>query len=373
VVVLVLAGVLTRSVISLNDVDSGFDDRGLISFSVALPEASYQRPEQIAAFRDRVLEQLDRVPGVRARAVSSALPVGVAQPAVVSPAGSVSPTDYRPAAIHAVTADYATTLAVAVTAGRFFDPTDAPHTRVAVLNATLARSLWPDGDVVGRSISLVGESAPLTIVGVVGDVRQAGPQRPAAPAIYRLLSQTEQRVNNLHFLLRSDVPLARLGDGVRHAVASVDPEIPVFALRTVADSVAATTAVQRFNMLVVGVFAAFAMVLALSGLYAVLAHTVQRARRDFGIRQALGATRARIIRVVLSQALWPAVIGIGAGAIAALAASELIASLLFGVRPNDPATIVGVAAGILAASLLAVLAPAVRAARVDPATLLRHD
>jgi putative ABC transport system permease protein len=373
VVVLVLAGVLARSVIALNEVDTGLDDRGVISFSVALPEVSYRRPDQIAAFRDRVLEQLDRVPGVGERAVSSALPVGAAQPAVVLPEGSVSPTDYRPAAIYSVTEDFATTLAMRVTAGRFFDKTDAPTARVAVLNATLARSLWPAGDVVGRSISLVGEAAPLTIVGVVGDVRQGGPQRPAAPAIYRLLSQTDQRVSNLHFVVHSDLPLARLGDGLRRAVAGVDPEIPVFALRTLTDSIAATMAVQRFNMLVVGVFAAFAIVLALSGLYAVLAHAVERARRDFGIRQALGATRARIIRGVLSQAWWPAVIGIGGGVIAAMAASELIASLLFGVRPNDPATIGAVVVGILTASLIAVLAPALRAARVDPAALLRHD
>jgi len=121
------------------------------------------------------------------------------------------------------------------------------------------------------------------------------------------------------------------------------------------------------------VFAALALVLALSGLYAVLAHSVQGARRDFGIRQALGATRGRIIRVVLLHALWPAMLGIIAGVGAAMAASELIASLLFGVQPNDPTTIASVAVMILAASGGAVLMPAIRAARVDPAALLRHD
>jgi len=121
------------------------------------------------------------------------------------------------------------------------------------------------------------------------------------------------------------------------------------------------------------VFAALALVLALSGVYAVLAHSVQGARRDFGIRQALGATRVRIARVVLVQALWPAIVGIMAGVIVAMAASELIASLLFGVTPNDPATILSVAVMILAASAGAVLIPALRAARVDPAALLRHD
>ena len=373
VVVVALAGFLARSVMSLNAVEIGLNDRGVIAFSVALPPSAYPRPDRIAAFRDGVVDQLERIPGVRGVAVSSALPVGETIPGVVLPTGSASPAEYRPAAVYAVTADFARTIGIAVKAGRFFEDIDRAGTPAAVLNETLARTMWPNDNPIGRSVSLLGQSQPMTIVGVVGDVRQGGPLRPAAPAFYQLLSQSSQATRTQHFVIRSNIPLSRLGDDVRRAVSNVDPEIPVFALRTLSDSIASTMAVQRFNMLVVGVFAALALVLALSGVYAVLAHSVQGARRNFGIRQALGATRVRIARVVLVQALWPAIVGIMAGVIVAMAASELIASLLFGVTPNDPATILSVAVMILAASAGAVLIPALRAARVDPAALLRHD
>jgi predicted permease len=373
VVVLALAGFLTRSVMSLDGVDTGVGDRGVITFSVALPASAYSRADRVAAFRDGVLEQLGRMPGVGAVAASSALPVGDAIPGVVAPAGAVSPADYRPAAISSVTPDFARAVGLAVKGGRFFEDLDRAGTPAAVLNETLARTMWPNGDAVGRSVTLLGQARPMTIVGVVGDVRQGGPLRPAAPAFYQLMSQSSEPVRTQHFIIRTSSPVARIADDVRRAVARVDAEIPVFAMRTIGDSIASTMAVQRFNMLLVGVFASLAVILAMGGLYAVLAHSVQGARRDFGIRQALGATRARIAWVVLRQALWPAIIGVSAGAFAAMAASELIASLLFGVLPNDPLTIASVSLAILMAAAGAVLIPALRAARVDPAALVRND
>jgi putative ABC transport system permease protein len=372
VVVLTLAGFLIRSVSSLSNVESGLANRAAITFSVNLPESAYPDAERVAAFRDGVVGELDRIPGVSGVAAASALPIGDANPGVVAPAGSANPADYRPAAVYAVTPDFARTLGIAVKAGRFFEESDPSSGNAAVLNETLARILWPNGDAVGRSATLLGHDGAMTIVGIIGDVRQGGPLRPAAPAFYLLMSQS-QPVRLQHFIIRSGMPLARLSDSLRRAVASMDPAIPVFAMRTVGDSIASTMAVQRFNMLVVGVFAVLALLLALTGLYAVLAHSVHVSLRDFGIRQALGAGRVRIVGSVLAQALRPAAVGVMAGAIAATAASELIASLLFGVKPNDPATIASVAFLILIASAGAVLAPALRAARVDPARLLRHE
>ena len=174
-------------------------------------------------------------------------------------------------------------------------------------------------------------------------------------------------------MISSNMPLSRVGDDVRRAVASVDAAIPVFAVRTIGDSIANTMAAQRFNMLIVSMFAAVSLMLALTGVYAILAQSVERARREFGIRQAVGATRERIARMVLAQAMRPAFVGIIAGAIGGMTGSKLIASLLHGVQPNDPATIASSAVLILMASIAAVLAPAMRAARVDPAALLRSE
>lgn len=373
VVVLVLSAFLARSVWNLGNVATGMEARGVGMFSIALPDAAYRRADQIAAFRDQLIEKLERLPGVHGVAVSSAPPVGEAAPAVVVPAGSPSAADYRPAASYVVTASFARALGLTVKSGRFFDASDPGTTPVAVLNESLARTMWPGGDAIGREIMMLGHQRPMTVVGIVGDVRQGGPLRPAAPAVYQLMSQVDHPVRSQHFVMQSSVPPSRLGNEVRRAVASVDPAIPVFALRSLEDSVAATMAVHRFNTLVVGVFAAFAIALALSGLYAVLAHSVQRARRDFGIRQALGASRARIIGTVVSQVLWPAAIGVAAGALAAMSASELIASLLFGVQPNDLSTIAMVVVATAIACVAAVLVPASRASRSDPALLLRAE
>jgi putative ABC transport system permease protein len=160
---------------------------------------------------------------------------------------------------------------------------------------------------------------------------------------------------------------------VEAAVKGIDSDVPLFALRTGADLLNSATASQRFNVLVVGVFAVFAVLLALGGLYAVLAHAIQQTRRDFGIRLALGATAVRIVRTVASRAAVPIVAGIVTGAAIAMTASGLIASLLFGVKPDDPFTLVAATMLVLLASMVAVLIPALRAARVDLVTLLRHD
>ena len=154
VVVLALAGFLTRSVMSLNAVDIGLNDRGVIAFSVALPPSAYPRPDRIAAFRDGVVDQLERIPGVSGVAVSSALPVGETIPGVVLPTGSASPAEYRPAAVYAVTADFARTIGIAVKAGRFFEDIDRAGTPAAVLNETLARTMWPNDNPIGRPVSV---------------------------------------------------------------------------------------------------------------------------------------------------------------------------------------------------------------------------
>ena len=372
--VLVLAGVLVRSVDGLNRVDVGFVADNLSTFAVALPAARYQTAEQIAAMRVRLLQRLATVGRIEAVAISSAPPIGDAQPGVVSAGNAGGAPEYQPALVHHVTPEWGDTLHLAMRSGRFIESVDAVDrsATVAVVNESLARVLYPDGGAVGRPLSRIGAAQPLTIVGIVDDVRQGGPLRPPPPALYVPFSDHQQPVRTLHVALRTQAPGVNPSQ-IRRAVADVDAELPAFAIRSGVDLVNGAIAGHRFNMLVVGVFAMLALLVAIAGVYSVLAHAMQQSLRDFGIRQALGATSTRIVRSVLLRALAPAVIGIGVGTLVASAASGLIASLLFGVRPTDPLTLAAVALLVLILCVAAVLTPTMRALRINLVTLLRHD
>ncbi len=374
VIVLVLAGVLARSVASLNDIKPGFIASGLTTFSVALPEAGYRDRQSLINVTEEILRRLRGIPGVTEAAAASAPPIGEATPGVVFVPGVAAAPEYKPSAVHAVSAGYEEAVGLAVREGRFVVATDAASaTMAAVLNETLARTLFPDGRPLGRTFHRIGSTSPHTVVGVVEDVKQAGPQRPAVPALYLPFAQVGQPARIVNFSIRSQLPAATLARQVRAAVAGVDADLPPFALRTGTDLLSAAIATQRFNMLIVGVFAFFAVTLALGGLYAVLAHAVEHTRRDFGIRQALGATGVRLIGSVAGRAAPPIVAGIAAGSLTAIAASGLIASLLFGVKPGDPVTLAAAAGFVLTASIIAVWVPAQRATRVDLVTLLRQE
>lgn len=373
VTVLVLAGLLTRSVERLNAIDSGFSPHNLFTFSVALPAAQYSNASHSLVFADEVVRQLTNMPGVVQAAAGSALPIGSAAAAVVAPVGETPPV-YRAALLYAVTPGYAVAAGMTLRDGRFLEPADvASGARVAVINDTLARSLQPGGESIGRSVLRVGDQVPLMIVGVVSDVRQSGPLRAAAPALYLPMAQVGERPATLHFLVRSHADSTRFGARIREIVASLDATLPTFALRSGDDLVAGTTAAQRFNMLIVGVFALLATGLAVTGMYGVLSHFVQQARRDFGIRQALGATSGRIVISVIGWAMAPVLSGIVIGSLAASAASAFIASLLFEVTPNDPATFVAVAVTVVVISIASLLPTAFRASRSEIVRLLRQE
>jgi predicted permease len=371
--VLVVAGMLARSVISLNAVDAGFAPNGLLTFSVAVPATSHPTRESVLAFGDEVMRRLRAAGGVAGVAVSSAAPVGEAASGVVFKTGSAAP-DYKPSLMHVVSPGYATALGLTIRQGRFLEDSDvetAPAS--AVINESLARALFADVPPIGQTFLRIGSNRTHTVVGVVRDVKQAGPQRAAPPALYVPMAQAEQPVRTLNFVLRSRASLNATARDVRRVVAGVDATLPAFAMRSGSDLLHTTIAMQRFNVFVVTAFAIMAIVLALSGLYAVLSHAVHQTRRDTGIRMALGASGRRIVRTIVARGLLPAVAGIVIGSAGAAAGSELIRSLLFGVTPNDPATLAAAASLILLASIVAVMIPASKAARVDLVTLLRHE
>jgi putative ABC transport system permease protein len=375
VVLLVLSGLLMRTVISLNAINPGFVPENVVTFGVALPAADYPTIERVGAFVDQVLTRLSETTGVERAAVASAAPIGAAAPAVVLPVEEAGPSPrYRPTMLHSISEGYVAALRIPLYAGRFIELSDhASAPRVGVVNETLARALWVDGNAIGRQILQLGVAGPITIVGVIGDVRQSGLQSPAQPALYVPMAQSAVAIRNVTFITRSRDGLRFREENARALIQRADSALPLHTLRTGEELIGASIAGPRFNLLVLAVFASLALALAWSGIYGVLAQSVQDAQREFGIRQALGATTAGIVRMVLSAVLPPTIGGVIAGSAASAAGGSLASALLFGVRPNDPATYIAASMVVLGLSVLAAARPAYRAARGELMLLLRYE
>lgn len=374
VVVLAAAALLMRSMANLAKVDPGFDAARVLTFSVALPAARYQQPAAIDLFTREVVDRLRQLPGVTSAAAGSTSPVGAADVAVVAPGDSTpGAPPFRPAVVQLTTAGYHDTWGIRVRQGRTLEPGDlATAPLVAVVNETMARSYWPNGDVVGRQMRVVGNAQPLTIVGVIADVTQGGPASTPAPTFHVPLAQSTTRpARSLSFALRASSDTRALAAEVRRIVAESDRTLPVFALQPAVELLASSVATQRFAMLMAMALGALALVLAMSGLYAVMAYVVSQSSREYGIRIALGATRPAIVGLVTGRALQLVAAGVVFGGAAAIALSKLIASLLFGVQPGDPLTFALVALLLTGVAGAAVALPVIRAMRVDPAQCLR--
>jgi putative ABC transport system permease protein len=249
-----------------------------------------------------------------------------------------------------------------------------------VVNRTLARQVWPGGDAIGQRILMGGgatDSVWRTIVGVVGDVRHRGLDAEPRPEIYLPYAQfpagtgTPQRTFRL--VLRSEGDPVQLTGVLRAAVAELDPDLPVAEIQTMEEALGAWAAERRLTLMLVGGFALLALALGAVGVYGVMAHLVVQRTREIGIRIALGALPREILRLVLSEGAWLAGLGIAAGLAGALMATRLLASLLFGVGPTDPATFVATAAALAIVAGVASLLPALRAVRTDPMDALRSE
>jgi putative ABC transport system permease protein len=373
--VLSAAALLVRSILNLNQVNAGFDPRGVVAFSVALPPGPYPGSTQIDGFSRAVLERLREMPAVEAVAAGSTVPLGPTAVAVVAPGGARSGApQYRPAAVEAVTFEHHRAWGIAIRRGRHFSPDDDRDSQpVALVNETMARAYWPDEDAAGKTMVRVGDARPLTIVGIVADVRQGGLDRAPVPTFYVPLAQTLDPARTLTFALQTTARATMLAPMVRSVVAETDGTLPIFAIRTGEDIVRSAAAVRRFNTLILTAFAVVAVILAAVGLYALIAHLVAASTRELGIRAAMGATIFGITRLVGTRALGLSVAGIALGCLAASGVSRLLGSLLYEVEPHDPVTLGTVGFVLLVMSAVSVLTPVVRAARVDPAAALRHE
>jgi putative ABC transport system permease protein len=373
-VLLVGAGLLIRSFVRLRNVDGGFDARNVLTMKIALPPARYPQGPQMAAFYDQAVKRAAAMPGVRSAAVCSALPVRPVRfsPVLVEGQAEV-PLAARPLmAIQMVSPAYFRTLRVALRQGREFtegDKAEAPL--VAMVNETLVRRFWPHENPIGKHLLMGRMVRPTEVVGVAADVKNLS--LAAAPEAEVYLPFAQRPWASMNLILRTAGDPHNWAAAARAAVAAVDRDQPVTALKTMEEVLATSTAQQRFSVFLLGIFSTAALVLAAVGLYGAIAYSVAERTQEMGIRMALGATTGDMLRMIVGQGLALALAGLAIGTLAALALTRLMSGLLFQVSAADPASFAASALLFAAIAALASFLPARRATRVDPTEALRYE
>jgi putative ABC transport system permease protein len=373
-VLLTGAALLIQTIVRLRAVDPGFETRNILTMRIALPPARYDSDAKQMAFYNDLVRRVEALPGVRSAALAFSAPFSIfgRTPIRAIEQGAI-PLNQRPLAMFQnVTPDYFETLGIPLRRGRGFtlqDDAAAPLT--AIINEALARELWPGypngPDPVGQSIWIGASTAPVEIAGIVGDVRQKLGGEPT-PAMYRPLAQFTSAGA---FLVRTNADPLRFANAVRAQVQAIDRDQAVSAVESLEDLEDAAFGQMRLIVPLLSAFAFIAALLALTGIYGVIAYSVAQRTKEVGIRRALGAQHADILRLVLRQGLMLGIAGIVLGAAGGLALTRFLKSLLFGISPTDPATFAGVAILFLAVAVAASYIPARRATRIDPMQAMR--
>lgn len=377
VLLVVGAGLLIRSFARLTDVDPGFRPEGVLSFQVPLPESKYGEDPQQAAFTSALLERLRALPGVDAAGMISDLPLSGSEEIeglVIEGRPRPNQLSETPLAdFRQASPGYFEALGVRLIRGRTFAEGDGDKApRVAVVDETMVRTYFPGTDGIGRRFSFDGpKESWITIVGVVGNVRNSGLHVDPRPQVY--VPQAQRPTSSQYFVLRAKRDPRLLIAEARAAVAAIDRDQPVARVLPMARVVSESMAGRRFNMVLLGVFAALALVLAAVGIYGITSYSVAQRTREMGLRMALGAQPWTVLKLVLREAGSLALIGLAAGLVLAFAATRVMASLLFNTGATDPATFASVAAALALVSLFAAWVPGRRATRVDPMVAMRAD
>ncbi len=381
-VLLVAAGLLLRSFVRLQRVDLGFNPANLLTVRMALPEARYGAAAQVAAFYQELPERVRAKPGVTAAAIASHAPLagsgfnlsmfieGRPQPARVENQPMVF--------LRFVSSDYFATLGVRVARGRDFTTADRANApTVAIVNQTAVRRYWPDADPLGRRFRLDDDrEAAVEIVGVVPDVKHFGLAQSTQPEVFVPLPQAT--LMHWQWLQRSMIVLARTSGApeaaagvVRHAVWTLDDQLPLYNLRSMEQLRAESSGDERIGLALVGTFAAVAVILAAIGVYGVMAFVVGERSREIGIRLALGANPRDVRRMILRDGVWLTAAGVFIGLIGAFVLTRMMRAMLFETQPLDPMTFAAVAGATALVAMLACFVPARKATRVDPLITLR--
>jgi putative ABC transport system permease protein len=371
------AGLLINSFWRLLHTNAGFDPKGVLALDIPLSRDTYKAPEQQSAAFRQLIQQVKTVPGVRDVSVVSNVPLTdfdielsfQVEGRVPYKPGEEAVADYTVAG-----SDYFRTMNIALLRGRVFSDSDtATSPSVLVVSNSFAKYFFPNEDPIGKRIIFDGPNkTPREIVGIVDDVRRKGLDKEVQPEMYASYMQRPER--RLNLVIRSAGPDAsELTPAVRAAVKAFDAKQIIWRTQTVEDLLRTSVAPRKFNMMLLGIFAGVALVLAAVGLYGVMSYSVSWRTQEIGIRMALGANGTDVLRMVVRQGMTMTLIGLALGLAGVFALSRVMVGLLYGVSPTDPLTYTGVSIVLLIVALLACLIPARRATRVDPIVALRNE
>ena len=376
-VLLVGAGLLTRSFWRLTQVDPGFRSSGLVAVPLSISEAGYPTAAERQVFLSDVLAQLREITGVDAVAAVNRLPLGGANVFVgVEVEGEALSEDAAPSDRRVVTPGYFETMGVPVVGGRSFDARDtaAAELRATIVNQQAARRFWPELEPLGRRIRLMLRGGPgpwLTVVGVIGDVRHHGLDQAAEPEVYVPFSQAS--VSSMVALMHGPDNVDVVMPMIKERVWALNGNLPLGGITSVESVVSASVSAPRFRTLVLNAFAGLALLLSAVGIAGVISFSVAQRTRDIGIRVALGARRGEILWATLREGLLLGAIGAAVGLLGSLALSRMLEALLFEVTPTDPLTFAAVTMILLLIVCAASYFPARRATLVDPVVALRTE
>ncbi|HEV2915215.1 MAG TPA: ABC transporter permease [Pyrinomonadaceae bacterium] len=375
-VLLIGAGLLIRSFVYLLNVSPGFDTQAILTVDLPLSRSKYPTGEQQAAFVEQAIERTRQTPGVASVAAVNIVPLsGNGRQSSFTVEGRPVPPGQEPdAEVSTVTPDYFQTMGIPLRKGRVFtmrDRKDAPP--VLVVSETFARRFFPGEEAVGKRLVIDDEQPPYEIVGIVGDIRHKGLETESYPEYYLSYFQSPERQVNLMVRAAPPADPASIRTSVRNTIKQMDKDQLIWDSKTMQQLLEDSVSRQRFNMLLLGIFAALALVLAAVGIYGVMSYSVTQRTHEIGIRIALGAQTGDVLRMVVRQGMTLALVGVGLGLIAAYLVTRVMGSLLYGVTATDAVTF-GVVSVVLAGiALLACLIPARRATRVDPMVALRYE
>jgi len=370
-VLLAAAGLLIRSFLRVLDVNLGFLPDRAVALRID-PSDTYKTQEQQNAYYTEALHDVLNIPGVQGAGLTDALPLGKNRSWGLAVKGVQYTPETYPFGFPRIISDgYFRAMGIPLKAGRDFTERDTKGALpVVIINASAARNLFPGGeDPLGKVLLIDPER---TIVGVVGDVRHMALEEGSGNEFYLPIRQT-QDYGSVDLVVRSSLPVAELTSRLREALSAIEPNLPISNLRTLQTLVDRAASPRRFTVMLLAGFAGFALILASLGIYAVISYSVSQRKNEIGIRMALGASPATVRQLILSETMRLAGIGAAIGVVGALLSTRLAASLLYGVTATDPLTFAAMLAVLAAVALLAGYLPALRAARIEPVTLLRSE
>ncbi|HEX6717951.1 MAG TPA: ABC transporter permease [Pyrinomonadaceae bacterium] len=374
---LVCAGLLIKSFLQLREIDPGFNPDNVLAFRLGLPPGKYSEGEPYAqiSIYNQLIDRVKATPGVQSAAAVLSLPLGGDTfniwRGAVREGRPMTLEEQSDAQYLVVTPDYFQTLQIPLKAGRTFTDQDNLHsTPVVIVDETMARHLWPGENPIGRRFTIWRDEKGLReVVGIVGDTKSSL-DKEAGAQMYVPYAQ-DPTWDNLRLVVRTTGEPTAMAGSVREAIRSVDKGVPMYGVKTMEDVVATSAAPRRTPMLLLSAFAGVAMLLAMLGIYGVTSYYVTQRTHEIGVRMALGAQIADVLKLVLQRAMLLAVLGIAIGVAGAVAVTRYLTTLLFGVKPIDTVTFIGVAVVLAIVVLVACVVPARRAARIDPLEALK--